>query len=250
MKKTISRNIKRSVNGWLAGSCLALVLAVPAFAEEPGQVAPQAGAAVVIGMEAGNAGGGVSGSYGGGGIDGYASEALRDKHREVDEFLFKQHNGSFPERGFTVTHTGPVGDRIEIGIYPYEEADAEFLLEVFGDELVSVVEGVQAIPLIAVEEPAAPDAVTGGTVVDGDTPVSSTADISGAVSAEDMPARTLSGAGDAREIATATDVALSAEQDAALQKDQLSGVETALYALAAAAAALIAFTAVRKLRKR
>lgn len=251
MKKTMYHGVKRLVNGWLFGGCLALVLAVPAFAAEPGQVETQAGAAVILEHDAGNAASGVSGAYAGDGSDGYASEALREKHREVDEFLFKENDGTFPDRGFTVTHTGPVGDRIEIGILPYDEAHAEFLLGVFGDELVSVVEGVQAVPLAAVPEPVAPDASADGTVVDGDTPVSSAAGISGSAVAEDMPAYVTNGSSDAREIAEVADVALSAEQDAAaLQESPITATEIALYALAGVAAAAIALTAIRQLRKR
>lgn len=246
MKTMISYGIKRFVIGGLAGGCLALALAAPAFAGEPGQVEPRLGAAVILEYDAGNASSAVSRSHEGSG-DGYASAALREKHREVDEFLFKENEGSFPEHGFTVTHTGPVGDRIEIGILPYDEAHAEFLLGVFGSESVSVVEGVQAFPLVAVEEPVAPDAAAGGAVHDGDIPVNSAAGISGtaAATAQDMPA-SLANAGEAREIAAGADAALPAGP--ASPEDPISGMEIALYALAAAAGILIVIIAMRKLR--
>lgn len=281
-KMTKSGKFKRQMIGLLAGGCLVLAAAAPAFAEVPGQVEPSAGASVVrhheavspIGPDAGNAvrrdsgntassvnsaidgsgvsaarDGGVSPAYAGGGSDGYASEALREKHREIDEFLFKQHDGKFPDRGFTVTFTGPVDDRIEIGIAPYDEAHAEYLLELFGGELVRVVEGEQAVPLMAVQEPAAPDEPAAGMVTDGDTPVSSSPGMS-AATAEDMPVVLVSDAADTGEIAAVAEMALAAAQPAEQPEQSPSGMTIALYALAVAAAALILFAFARTLRKR
>jgi hypothetical protein len=69
---------------------------------------------------------------------------LLEKQKEIDAFVFDTGADELAKRGFKVTHTGPVGDRIEIGILPYEESHAEYLYKTFGRDQVSVVEGVQA----------------------------------------------------------------------------------------------------------
>lgn len=87
---------------------------------------------------------------------GYASDELSHKHREIDDFVFAQHSGEFSEMGFNVTHTGPNGEFIEIGITPYSKERAEWLYDMFGQELVRVVEGEQAIlyDIVPASEPA------------------------------------------------------------------------------------------------
>jgi len=43
--------------------------------------------------------------------------------------------------GFVVTHTGVVGDGVEVGISPYEEAFVDYLKENLGKEQMNIVEG-------------------------------------------------------------------------------------------------------------
>ncbi|MEL1136072.1 hypothetical protein AAC978_12880 [Desulfitobacterium sp. THU1] len=83
--------------------------------------------------------------------------------REIDQFVFDQHRGEFAEKGFSVTHTGPMADYVEIGIQPYSEANAIYLYGMFGKEKVKVVEGQFAVTLAA---------NTGGAEPAMDTPLS------------------------------------------------------------------------------
>ncbi len=94
----------------------------------------------------------------------YENAALQEKHQEIDAHVFKGGGlEKFQEMGFTVTHTGPVGGVIEIGITPYDDSYAEVLYDLFGEELVNVVEGEQAYTLIATGD--GPDAtVSSGEV--------------------------------------------------------------------------------------
>ncbi|MTI54299.1 copper amine oxidase N-terminal domain-containing protein [Geosporobacter ferrireducens] len=69
---------------------------------------------------------------------------LVQKHREIDQYIFEKNAKEIAEKGFTVTHTGPMGDYIEIGITPYAEEHAAYLYEIFGRELVKVAKGEQA----------------------------------------------------------------------------------------------------------
>ena len=80
-------------------------------------------------------------------------QAILDLQAEVDRFLFEEHADQLKERGITVTHTVPMDGYVEIGITPYDEASAAYLLEQLGDDRVKVVEGQQAVLFAA--EPAA-----------------------------------------------------------------------------------------------
>ncbi|AGA68412.1 hypothetical protein Desdi_0889 [Desulfitobacterium dichloroeliminans LMG P-21439] len=97
---------------------------------------------------------------------------LLNRQREIDQFVFEQHRGEFAEKGFSVTHTGPMADYVEIGIEPYSEASAEYLYGIFGKEKVKVVEGQLAVALAATSGGAEPaldtplSAPVGGVVAD------------------------------------------------------------------------------------
>ncbi|WP_028610774.1 hypothetical protein [Paenibacillus harenae] len=80
-------------------------------------------------------------------LDGYASSELKEMHAKVDAYVFKDHVDELAEKGIHVTNTGPVGDFIEIGIQDFSAEKAAYLNEVFGLELVKVVEGFQAVTL-------------------------------------------------------------------------------------------------------
>jgi hypothetical protein len=86
---------------------------------------------------------------------GYPSEELYHKHREIDRYVFDDRADEIRLEGFGVTHTGPRDGFIEIGITPYSEEYAGHLYEIFGSDMVKVVEGRQAVtlPFVTGEEP-------------------------------------------------------------------------------------------------
>lgn len=81
------------------------------------------------------------------GIQIGSESELFQKHREIDNFIFLRYAEEIKLQGFTVTHTGPVGEEIEIGITPYSEENAQFLYNIVGTESIKIVEGQQAITL-------------------------------------------------------------------------------------------------------
>lgn len=78
---------------------------------------------------------------------GYANDALSEMHAKVDAYVFIDKADELEEQGIQVTNTGPAGEFIEIGINGYTDEKAAYLYDVFGTELVKVVEGVQAVTL-------------------------------------------------------------------------------------------------------
>ena len=66
------------------------------------------------------------------------------KQKEVDEYLFEEHTKEIEDKGFTVTHTAPLEDYVEIGITPYNKENADYLYEILGSDNIKVVEGQQA----------------------------------------------------------------------------------------------------------
>jgi hypothetical protein len=79
---------------------------------------------------------------------------LVSKQSEIDKTVFEEKAAEIAEMGFTVTNTGVIDGAVEIGITPYSESYAEYLYGLFGKDDVRVVEGMQAIPYSAGEEPA------------------------------------------------------------------------------------------------
>lgn len=108
--------------------------------------------------------------------------ALFEKQKELDQYLFADHVKEIEKMGFTVAYTGVADNYVEIGITPYSEENAEKLYDIFGRELVKVVEFEEAILYTVPEE--APDYMAdadagsaGSPLTDmGDTPVSSGAE--------------------------------------------------------------------------
>ena len=80
-------------------------------------------------------------------VESVSEESLLQKQSEIDTYLFVDHVDEIEQWGFSVTHTAPIGGSIEIGITPYNEANANALYEIFGTEMVNVVEGIQAVTL-------------------------------------------------------------------------------------------------------
>ncbi|ABR47692.1 copper amine oxidase domain protein [Alkaliphilus metalliredigens QYMF] len=75
------------------------------------------------------------------------NENILQKQREIDKYLFKDHVEEMNKKDFKVTHTGPYDDYVEIGITPYNEENATYLYDIFGEDEVKVVEGQQAVTL-------------------------------------------------------------------------------------------------------
>ena len=75
---------------------------------------------------------------------GYNNLEMYYRHKDIDRYLFQDHKKDLEVRGITVTHTGPVKDRIEIGIMPYTEENAQFLYKALGREGIVVVPSTQA----------------------------------------------------------------------------------------------------------
>jgi len=104
-------------------------------------------------------------------------QALFEKQREMDQYLFVDHVKDIEKLGFMVVYTGIAKDYVEVGITPYSEENAKILYDLFGKDLVKV---VASDPVIFQSEPLeAPDADVdnaGADITDtGDTPVSATA---------------------------------------------------------------------------
>lgn len=83
---------------------------------------------------------------------GDIDDVILEKQKEINSYLFEEHRGEIKEMGFQVTHTGSLADCVEIGITPYNEENANYLYEIFGEEGVRVVEGQQARLLTTSEE--------------------------------------------------------------------------------------------------
>lgn len=74
-----------------------------------------------------------------------STEDMIEKQSEVDKYIFEEHLEELEEMGIHVTHTSPEEDHVEIGISPYTEEHAAYLTEIFGEDVVKVVEGEQAV---------------------------------------------------------------------------------------------------------
>lgn len=102
-------------------------------------------------------GGGTSGSAG---QDTPAFEGVTEENKElierqnqIDQFVFNDHAKEIEEMGFVVTHTGVIGDAVEVGIAPYEKAFVDYLYENLGKEQMNIVEGEINMLLTAPDSP-------------------------------------------------------------------------------------------------
>ncbi|QHQ61730.1 hypothetical protein Ana3638_13885 [Anaerocolumna sedimenticola] len=95
---------------------------------------------------------------------GIDSELLKLQSK-IDQYVFVDHFEEIEKLGFTVTHTGPVDNYVEIGINPYSEKNADYLYDIFGSEKVKVVKGEEAV-LYATGEAAAPDTAVSSEMID------------------------------------------------------------------------------------
>jgi len=74
-------------------------------------------------------------------------DRLSKKQMEIDKYIFEQHNEEIEKMGIIVTSTGVVGNVVEVSITPYDVKSADYLYELFGKDMVSVVAGEQAVTL-------------------------------------------------------------------------------------------------------
>lgn len=127
------------------------------------------------------AGGGESGSSPAFAGEAQSDEltALYEKQSEIDKYLFKDHAKDIEEKGFRINYTGVIEDKVEIGISPYSDENAEYLYEIFGKDVIHVVES--EVPQLYTAEIAttavADEPTVDGTLIAPDTPVSSDAEL-------------------------------------------------------------------------
>lgn len=68
-------------------------------------------------------------------------EALFLKQEEIDRYLFTEHAGEIKEKGFSIYSTVVAENVIEIGIVPFNKDNADYLYNIFGSDVIEVVEG-------------------------------------------------------------------------------------------------------------
>lgn len=83
------------------------------------------------------------------------SEAILESLYRIDTYVFKEHYEDISRAGFTVTHTVPTADYVEIGVTPYSQETVDYLTKVLENEKIKVVEGIDPM-------------VYAATAVDGD----------------------------------------------------------------------------------
>lgn len=73
----------------------------------------------------------------------YTEEQLMTKQKEIDTAVFE--NRVFKDEGITVHHTSSdiINNKVEVGISPYNDTTKQLILDNFGNEMVTVVEGQQ-----------------------------------------------------------------------------------------------------------
>jgi hypothetical protein len=106
--------------------------------------------------------------------------ALFEKQKEMDHYLFDEHVQEIEKLNFEIIYTGVADTYVEVGITPYTEENAKYLYDIFGDELVKVVDTQEAVLYTSPDEgqnvaiPVAPDNIASPIMDMGDTPVSDT----------------------------------------------------------------------------
>ena len=129
------------VKAIMLGLCLSALSTNVAFAQMTGETTP---ASVGAGQSA-------------------EMNILYEKQSEIDRYLFDDHAKEIEEKGIFVNYTGVADNLIEIGISPYTEENANYLYDIFGKDVVKVVEFDQSVIYASgVAEPAASDAQNSG----------------------------------------------------------------------------------------
>lgn len=77
-----------------------------------------------------------------------ANDGMLQKQREIDKLIFEKYEKDISKKGFKVTHTAPFDAYVEVGITPYNQANADYLYKLLGRDSLKVVEG-QAITTLS-----------------------------------------------------------------------------------------------------
>lgn len=85
-----------------------------------------------------SSGGGSSAAYVG--TINMEDNALYDKQKEMDQYLFVDHAQEIEKLKFKIIYTGVADNYVEVGITPYSDENAKYLYDIFGDEIVKVVD--------------------------------------------------------------------------------------------------------------
>lgn len=70
------------------------------------------------------------------------SAAILEAQQRIDTYVFKEHYEDISRAGFTVSHTVPMEDYVEIGVTPYSQEAVDYLTKVLENERIKVVEGL------------------------------------------------------------------------------------------------------------
>jgi hypothetical protein len=68
------------------------------------------------------------------------TKALYAKQKEIDLYVFADHVDEIAAKGFEINYTGVSDTYVEIGIAPYTDKNANYLYDLFGKDIVKVVE--------------------------------------------------------------------------------------------------------------
>ncbi len=93
------------------------------------------------------------------------TKALYAKQAELEKLLFEVNAKEIETLGFMVNYAGVVEDKIEIGISPYNEENANFIYDLVGKDDVKVIEFDQSVIFAT---GMAPDEVAGEVVTDAE----------------------------------------------------------------------------------
>ncbi len=74
---------------------------------------------------------------------GYSEEVMKIQIA-LDEYMLKDNGAFFTDKDFKIYRTLPNEDYLEVGIYPYSDANADVIYEIVGKDSVRVVEVTEA----------------------------------------------------------------------------------------------------------
>lgn len=74
-----------------------------------------------------------------------AQIALYAKQKEIDQYLLVDHTKEIADKGIEINYTAVTDTYVEIGISPFNDDNANYLYDIFGKDIVKVVEFDQSI---------------------------------------------------------------------------------------------------------
>lgn len=93
----------------------------------------------------------------------YGYGPISEKHKEIDKYVFKDHDEELNDMGIQITYTVQMEDYVEIGIIPYTRRNVDYINSIFGADYVKVVKGedvaLMSEPLITPTEPQGSESV-------------------------------------------------------------------------------------------